>query len=347
MRERVISPVGRIFVVAFGLLLMIQFSFFAQYSQEDSGIETTSEAEDQPFTKGSDEAELLQSVDYLSDTVWIPQGGQFYIRYDEATNSLVEMRKPDPTAGMPQAFIDAINRSPNWLKDNITRKFEQLVDTDIDIGMNSAPEFADLDGDGDMDLIVGTQIGTLDYFENIDPALHYYEGHDVFIGGVYKKNTSMFFGVSVTGRAHPAIADITRDGLLDLLIGTQAGEIHLFENWGTPSLPVWAPVTVLPTVIADSGSASIDVEDINFDTYPDIILGEGKGTLHYYENQMGSFVEIMVGLEWTDLGDMSAPRYADMDDDGDFDITAGDSVGGLHYFRNDTTNWTYDPLMYE
>ncbi|TET90174.1 MAG: hypothetical protein E3J35_07465 [Methanomassiliicoccales archaeon] len=347
MKERVVSPVGRIFVFALGLLLVFQFGFLTQNSNNDVGVNTTSQVDDIPTTRTSDEPDLLQSVDYLSDTVWIPQGDQFYIRYDEASNSLVEMRKPDPTAGMPQAFVDAINRSPNWLKDNITRKFEQLVDTDIDVGANSAPEFADLDGDGDLDLIVGTQIGTLDYFENLDPALHYLEGHDVFVGAVYKRNTSMFMGISVVGRAHPVIADIYSNGLLDLLIGTQSGEVHLFENQGTVSLPVWAPVVVIPGVTADSGFASIDIEDINFDTYPDIILGEANGTLHYYENQMGSFVEIMVGLEWTDVGDNSAPRFADMDDDGDFDLTVGDNLGRLHYFRNDTTNWTYDPLMYE
>lgn len=338
---------GRILVFAVGLLLVFQFVFVTQDSDVGLNAGTDILLDGNADTRASDGPELLESVEYLSDTVWVPQGGQFYIKFDSGSSSLMTMEYPDPLAGMPQAIIDAINRSPDWLKDNITRKFEQLADIDIDVGDSSSPEFADLDNDGDIDLIVGSKFGVLTYYENLDPALHYLEGHDVFVGAVFKKNNTMFSGITGLGEADPGIGDVNGDGRLDLLIGARNGTVLYYENQGTVSVPMWASPIVLPNVNATSGFASIDLEDIDSNGYPDIIMGEANGTLHYFENQLGSFTEKMVGLEWTDVGDNAAPCFADMDEDGDFDLTVGGGVGTLFHFRNDTTNWTNDPSMYQ
>jgi hypothetical protein len=343
MKRRITSPVGRIMSLVICFSLVFQLGPLALTSIDSMEGQ---QADELPNTRGSDDPETHLSADYVSDTVWIPQGGQYYLKFDQATQSLIPMREPDPTAGMPQSIIDAIARSPDWLKDNITRKFEQLSNVDIDVGSRSTPEFADIDGDGDIDMIVGNSNGYLDYYENLDGALHYLEGHDVFVGGVFKKNISMFAGISYMGRVDPAIGDVDFDGLLDLVIGTQPGEVYFYKNQGTASVPSWAPEVTLSNVTSGSGSASIDLEDINGDNYPDMIMGEGNGTLHYFENAAGAFTDKLVGLEWTDLGDNAAPCFADLDDDGDFDLTVGNNQGDVVQFWNDTVNWTLDPFIF-
>ena len=40
----------------------------------------------------------------------------------------------------------------------------------IDEGNNSSPVFADIDNDGDLDLVIGNEDGTLDYYENTGGA---------------------------------------------------------------------------------------------------------------------------------------------------------------------------------
>ncbi|MFQ6059699.1 MAG: FG-GAP-like repeat-containing protein [Thermoplasmata archaeon] len=347
MRREALSSVGRILAFAIVLSLVLQFGFFTQSMNPEDGDLMNAHSDELPDTRGTDDPELLDSIDYLSDTVWIPQGGYYYVKLISSGPSLSVMRKANPLAGMPQEIIDAIDRSPNWLKDNITRKFEQLVDSDIDVGERSSPEFADLDNDGDLDLIVGSRFGSLTYFENLDASLHYIEGHDVFVAAVYKKNSTMFSGITGIGEADPAIGDVDGDGRMDLLIGYQNGSVLYYQNQGTVSVPVWAPPALLPGVSATSGYASVDLEDIDGNGYPDIILGEMDGTLHYFENEFGSFTERMIGLEWTDVGGYSTPCFSDMDDDGDFDITVGDALGMLHYFRNDTSNWTEEASMYQ
>jgi hypothetical protein len=40
----------------------------------------------------------------------------------------------------------------------------------IDVGLSSAPTFADIDGDGDLDAVVGAGDGSLKYYKNTGTA---------------------------------------------------------------------------------------------------------------------------------------------------------------------------------
>jgi hypothetical protein len=75
----------------------------------------------------------------------------------------------------------------------------------VDVGNFSAASFADLDGDGDLDAVVGDDLGHHDYFENIGTA----------IAPAFAERTGAanpFDGVNFQYRSTPSFADLDGDG---------------------------------------------------------------------------------------------------------------------------------------
>lgn len=73
------------------------------------------------------------------------------------------------------------------------------------------PEAADLDGDGDIDLLLGDGTGKVRYFERRGDDLVERLGADSPTAEVQ----------SAEGRALPTVGDVNYDGVLDLLVDTQ------------------------------------------------------------------------------------------------------------------------------
>ncbi len=107
----------------------------------------------------------------------------------------------------------------NWLN------FKALSSID---NYNFSPTFGDLDGDGDLDLIVGEESGTLFFVENKAGA---------------NKPLNMATPMPVWknldggGSPKPQIIDLDRDGLPDIITGNRNGFIRFFKNIGTNSNP--------------------------------------------------------------------------------------------------------------
>merc|ERR1719440_941982 len=111
----------------------------------------------------------------------------------------------------------------------------------IDVGSSSKPALADLDGDGDLDLLVGEVLGGLHYIENTGtstaPVLN-----RVFVQWTGSGNP--FEGIDVgSSRSAPALGDLDNDGDVDLVVGDSGGSLIYIENTGTSTAPVFVART--------------------------------------------------------------------------------------------------------
>ena len=106
----------------------------------------------------------------------------------------------------------------------------------VDVGVFSTPSFADLDGDGDLDAVVGEIDGTLHYFENTGSA-----SAPAFTARTGAANP--FNGVDVGAYSTPSFADLDGDGDLDAVVGEFYGTLHYFENTGSAIAPAFTERT--------------------------------------------------------------------------------------------------------
>src|SRR3954452_14492084 len=106
----------------------------------------------------------------------------------------------------------------------------------VNVGNLAAQSFADLDGDGDLDAVVGDFTGALRYFENTGSA----------IAPVFTQQTGVanpFNGVDVGGYSTPSFADLDGDGDLDAVVGEFGGTLRYFENTGSATAPAFTERT--------------------------------------------------------------------------------------------------------
>jgi Ca2+-binding RTX toxin-like protein len=209
--------------------------------------------------------------------------------------------------------------------------------TGIDAGFASTPSFADLDGDGDLDALIGEDDGTLNYYRNTGTALA-----PVFT--VQTGAANPFNGVDVGFASAPSFADLDGDGDLDAVIGETFGNLRYYRNTGTALAPVFTEQTgtANPFNGVDVGDNSTpSFADLDGDGDPDALIGELDGTLKYYRNNGTALAPVFTEqtgaanpFNGVDVGSLSAPSFADLDGDGDLDAVIGEELGTLNYYRN-------------
>ncbi len=211
------------------------------------------------------------------------------------------------------------------------------------IGSDGKPAFADLDGDGDYDLIVGTgesfiggpEAGLLMGFRNIgDANLPVFVRDDELVAGLPDVGLNAF----------PALGDLDDDGDFDLLVGRDASNLRYFRNDGDSSTPSWTAFnSPFSGIASNTYWNSPTLIDLDNDGDLDLCYGNTDGRLFYYENT-GDAVSpsfqsrpdyfSIVKTE----GNGATVSLADYDGDGDNDLISGNWLGDLLYFENTGDN---------
>ncbi len=208
----------------------------------------------------------------------------------------------------------------------------------------------DYQNDGDLDLVVGEQLGNVHLVLNegtpTDPRFTYveYENNpfrDIVLGDTYGK---------------PAFTDFDGDGDEDFFIGTgSGGQIRYFTNdngtfveqlqpWGTPGELTGNPMR--KTGYFPPGFATVTPVDINNDGHIDIVLSsEGDVSRVFRNDGTGNlFAHTTTGelLPGNPIGDFA--NFVDWDNDGDldlltsiytYDLPSSSSYVRIRYYRNE------------
>ena len=219
----------------------------------------------------------------------------------------------------------------------------------ISLDIYAKPAFADLDNDGDLDLVVGRDDGTLSSFRrNADGSFTPMNG----IGG---NSENPFSGIDVGALSAPTFSDFDRNGTLDLVIGRGDGTLAAFRrnaDGGFTPMDGAGGNPANPFGNIDVGFQSTPCfNDIDLDGDQDLVLGNSGGTLSSFRRNDDGTYTLMDGLNGRPTnpfssvyaGVSSMPTFADLDFDGDADLVIGRYDGNLLAFRRNADG-SFSPM---
>jgi hypothetical protein len=197
-------------------------------------------------------------------------------------------------------------------------------------GAYSKPVFGDLDGDGDYDVLVGSERGDLEYYQNTGTKTAPKFANVVLNPFSLNENRKYLT---------PFLVDLDGDNDLDLIAGTEINGIAYQENIGTAHAPKFATIQFDPFNILSSETDLIPaLADIDNDGDLDLIVANQSPSYQYYEN-IGTKSQPVFASPRTNpfsikpnSGDPS-PFLMDLDHDGDMDLLSG-QTDRFNYYEN-------------
>jgi hypothetical protein len=249
-----------------------------------------------------------------------------------------ESLQPGPEPGLTLGFRNTGSASePEFLPDS------SLAAGIPDVGLNSYPALADLDGDGDFDLLIGRDGSLLFYYENTGSKS---------VPAWTRQHTTFSPVETTTYWKNPTFADLDYDGDYDLIYGTSNGDLYVYRNTGSTVNPVFQIYNDYFKIIKASGNgATVSLADFDGDGDYDLLSGVWTGRFEYFRNdgnnQTPVFNPVNMSFSTISVGSYSSPVFIDIDNDGDYDIVSGALNGQVYCYINNNGSFTQNTTMFD
>jgi len=156
----------------------------------------------------------------------------------------------------------------------------------VDVFGMPSPNFADFDGDGDLDLVCGEFLDGFTYFRNVGSRKE-----PKYDDGVYLEYDGEKVAMHVQ-MVTPTAIDWDRDGDVDLVCGDEDGRVALVENTGKQEegIPVFKQPAYFKQAADDLKFGALVTPfsfDWDGDGDEDLICGNTSGNIGFFENLDG------------------------------------------------------------
>jgi hypothetical protein len=209
-------------------------------------------------------------------------------------------------------------------------------------------EVVDIDGDGDLDVLVTKSKAMLAKFKGGDQ----FENNAMYVNEGTGELTKVMEGVFVTDLApshNLHVVDIDGDGDLDVLVANGGNNAMYMNEGGCAFRKLLGG-----DFITDSGiSTSLDVVDIDGDGYLDVLVAnsdpsqDNQNNAMYKSDSLGEFRKLLEGVFVSSDGGFSIDlEVADIDNDGDLDVLSivrGEDTSNVIYMNDggsELQKWT-------
>jgi len=187
-------------------------------------------------------------------------------------------------------------------------------------GAGASPSFADLDHDGQLDIVIGARDGTL---------------HCLRRDGTYLPGWPLDAGYSTHSSA--AIANLDADPELEFALGMNDSNVRVYNHDGT-LLPGW------PQPTSYSVFSSPSIGDLDGDGAPEIVVGENTGKVYAWEID-GTPLPGFPLLDAT-YTIYASPLLEDLDLDGHLELLVGCNDTRIYCWDMGPDTYTADGLAW-
>lgn len=281
-----------------------------------------------------------------SSSVWLEP--QKYKVFGLDKFGKIEFKDDDPYITLKEIkeVKEAINISPQWLKDELSKQFYDMFRRPIDIGDNATIATGDINGDGYPDIIAGGKNALLVFINTKAP----------FSLSLLKLK-SIEFPDFVDKEINPSLFDMDNDGFCDLIVGVE-NKVYLLKNEGVKENPSFkAPELIFEAQVKDESKENLTPAVFKLDNNIVMVLGYAEGTMTLLKNVENKWIEdkefFKVWEEkWSDdertpwekkgivVPGNAAPSVYPLDD-GSYLLVIGSGVGTLKTYRITKTAQDY------